>query len=81
MSSVLIRYRLARALDTAGHLAAFALWRITHVLRFVLTLAFGVAVLCLAASAVALMLPGVLGVILAVATYFLFNYVVAFWRL
>lgn len=81
MSPLLLRYRIRRALAPIGALSVFGLWRLAWLLRFVLTLAFGVAVLCLAASAVALMLPGVLGVILAVATYFLFNYVVAFWRL
>jgi hypothetical protein len=81
MNTFLVWYHVRRALAPLGGLAVFALWRLARLLRFVLTLAFSAVVLCLAVAAVALMLPGVLGVILAVATYFLFNYVVAFWRL
>jgi hypothetical protein len=79
--SSLFFYRLGRALAPAGHFAGFLLWQSARALRFLLTVAFFVVVLCLAATSAALILPGVLGLILAAATYFLFQYVAGFWRL
>lgn len=79
--SSLIWYRLSRALAPAGHFAGFLVWQSARALRFLLTVAFFALILGLAATSAALILPGVLGLILAAATYLLFQYVASFWRL